>query len=66
MPRRGKNGKPLPAAPDRGAVVAVLRDDKAAYIEKLVSEAPPLTASQRDRLASLLRPTGDGSDADVA
>lgn len=27
----------------------------AAYIEKVVAEAPPLTAAQRDRLAILLR-----------
>lgn len=26
------------------------------YIEKILAEAPPLTAEQRDRLAELLRP----------
>ncbi len=29
----------------------------AAHIERVVAEAPPLTAEQRDRLAGLLRPT---------
>jgi len=28
------------------------------YIARVVSEAPPLTPEQRDRLASLLRPAG--------
>ena len=28
------------------------------YITRVVSEAPPLTPEQRDRLASLLRPAG--------
>lgn len=28
-----------------------------AYIKKVVSEAPPLTDEQRDRIAALLRPT---------
>ncbi len=32
------------------------------YIEKVVSEAPPLTGAQRDRLAVLLR-DGGGPDA---
>lgn len=30
----------------------------AAHIEKVVAEAPPLTAEQRDRLAALLRGGG--------
>lgn len=29
----------------------------AAYVSKTVAEAPPLTSAQRDRIASLLRPT---------
>lgn len=33
----------------------------AAYIEKVVAEAPPLTAEQRDRLAVLLRGGGVGA-----
>ena len=33
------------------------------YIDKLVDEAPPLTAEQRDRLSVLLRPAGGGSNA---
>jgi len=33
----------------------------AAYIERVVADAPPLTAGQRDRLALLLR--SGGSDA---
>ena len=28
------------------------------YVRRLVDEAPPLTPSQRDRLAVLLRPSG--------
>lgn len=41
----------------RGALAA---ERLAAYIEKTVAEAPPLTSAQRDRLALLLRPaTGD-------
>lgn len=28
------------------------------YIARVVSEAPPLTPEQRDRIASLLRPVG--------
>jgi hypothetical protein len=30
-------------------------------IRKIVDGAPPLTAEQRDRLASLLRPSGAGA-----
>lgn len=34
------------------------------YIQKTVDAAPPLTAAQRDRLATLLRPTASaGGDA---
>jgi hypothetical protein len=34
---------------------------KAAYIERLVETAPPLTPEQRDRLATLLRGTPEDS-----
>lgn len=30
----------------------------AQYVEKVVAEAPPLTAEQSDRIAALLRPAG--------
>lgn len=30
----------------------------AAYAEKIISEAPPLTMEQRARISGLLRPTG--------
>lgn len=30
------------------------------YVAKIVDDAPPLTEAQRDRIASLLRPTGGG------
>jgi hypothetical protein len=45
--------------PDAPEVADARRDlaaaNLAAYIEKTVSNAPPLTAEQRDRLALLLR-----------
>lgn len=45
--------------PDDPDLVDARRNLKAArleaYIEKVVAEAPPLTAAQRDRLAVLLR-----------
>lgn len=31
------------------------------YVLKVVSEAPPLTSEQADRIASLLRPAGGGA-----
>ena len=31
------------------------------HIRRVVDQAPPLTAEQRDRLATLLRPTGSGA-----
>jgi hypothetical protein len=31
-----------------------------AYIRRVIDAAPPLTAEQRDRLATLLRPDGGG------
>lgn len=34
-----------------------------AYIDKILSEAPPLTAEQRTRLAELLRPARIDGDA---
>jgi hypothetical protein len=33
----------------------------AAYVSRIVSEAPPLTDAQRDRLAALLAPAGGAS-----
>lgn len=33
----------------------------AQYVEKVVAEAPPLTAEQSDRIAALLRPAGGGA-----
>lgn len=30
------------------------------YVSKVVSEAPPLTTEQADRIAALLRPAGGG------
>ncbi len=45
---------------DVAAVTAARQEHKATaaerYIRRLVDEAPPLTAEQRDRLALLLRP----------
>lgn len=35
----------------------------AAYVEKVVAEAPPLTDAQRDRIATLLRPSKIGGGA---
>lgn len=47
---------------DQHAAVEATRDLAAAkleqYIERIVSEAPPLTSAQRDRLALLLRGGG--------
>lgn len=34
-----------------------------AYVQKVVANAPPLTSSQRDRIAVLLRPARSGGDA---
>ena len=43
-------------------VIEARRDLKAlraeSYVRRLVDEAPPLTPSQRDKLAVLLRPSG--------
>ncbi|EZP62318.1 hypothetical protein [Micrococcus luteus] len=36
---------------------ALAAEKLAAYVSKTVAEAPPLTPAQRDRIASLLRPT---------
>lgn len=33
------------------------------YVEKVVAEAPPLTDEQRDRIATLLRPSKIGGGA---
>lgn len=46
-------------SPDDPIVLEAKRDLRAArlaeYVEKIVAEAPPLTAEQRDRIAGLLR-----------
>lgn len=36
---------------------ALAAEKLAAYVSKTVADAPPLTSAQRDRIASLLRPT---------
>jgi excisionase family DNA binding protein len=33
------------------------------YVRQVVATAPPLTPAQADRIAALLRPTGDGGHA---
>jgi excisionase family DNA binding protein len=33
------------------------------YVRRVVAAAPPLTPAQADRIAALLRPTGDGGRA---
>ena len=43
----------------RQALKAACAED---YTRKLVDDAPPLTAEQRDRLAVLLRPARSGGD----
>jgi len=52
---------------DAVAVVDAQRDlaaaNIAAFVERTVAAAPPLTAEQRDRLALLLRPTASSGDA---
>jgi hypothetical protein len=52
------------AAEDCDAVVEIRREylelKLTDYITRTVDSAPPLTAEQRDRLASLLRPTPAG------
>ena len=35
----------------------------AAYVEKVLAQAPPLTDEQRTKLADLLRPVRQGGDA---
>jgi len=50
-----------PDDPDLLAAKAALRAERLAdYIEKTVAAWPPLTAEQRDRLATLLRPSAGG------
>lgn len=45
-----------PHDPKTGEVAAAFRADRLAeHIERIVHQAPPLTQSQRDRLALLLR-----------
>lgn len=36
-------------------------ENLAAYVSRVVADAPPLTAEQRDRIAALLRPTAGGA-----
>jgi hypothetical protein len=45
-----------PGAADAPTAAGLDDDPLAAYVAHVVAEAPPLTASQRDRLALLLRP----------
>ena len=51
--------------PDDPALVEARRtlaaENLAAYIERVVAEAPPLTSAQRDRIAALLRPIPGGA-----
>jgi hypothetical protein len=53
--------------PDSPDLVTARRDLAAAkleaYVQRVVSEAPPLTSEQRDRLAALLRPIPSGDAA---
>ncbi len=35
------------------------------YIERLIASAPPLSDSQRDKLAELLRPVRTGADPEL-
>jgi hypothetical protein len=51
--RRSRRGD---AAGERAARAAYAEAKLAAYIEKVVSDAPDLTDEQRERLAVLLRP----------
>ncbi|MGO2780089.1 hypothetical protein [Glutamicibacter arilaitensis] len=50
---------------DKGAIESARRDlaaaKLAAYAEKIINEAPPLTMEQRARISGLLRPTGGAS-----
>lgn len=54
-------------APDAPEITAARRElieaKAAAYIEKVLTEAPPLTNEQRTRLAELLRPVRKGGAA---
>jgi len=48
--------------PDDPAVIEARRDlaaeSLAIHVERVIATAPPLTDSQRNRIAALLRPTG--------
>ncbi|MFN8081261.1 MAG: hypothetical protein U0Q19_17020 [Kineosporiaceae bacterium] len=45
---------------------AMAAERLAEHIERVVAQAPPLTAEQRDRLALLLRPSASPSAGDAA
>ena len=51
-------------SPEDAELVSARRDlaaaNLAAYIARVVDAAPPLSPEQRDRIASLLRPTAGG------
>ena len=47
-----------------GVVTAAVADERLSleeHIQRVVEQAPPLSAAQRDRLAALLRPAERGS-----
>lgn len=51
--------------PNDPDLINARRDLRAArlqdYVQKVVAEAPPLTAEQADRIAAILRPAGGGA-----
>jgi hypothetical protein len=55
----------LPPRPDRVKIREQWAAEKAAYIERLVDTAPPLSAEQKDRLVVVLR-TGRTPDGEAA
>lgn len=51
-------------APDDPKITTALRDrDVEEHVRRIVNAAPPLSATQRDRLAVLLRSTAGGAAA---
>jgi hypothetical protein len=59
-PRRAPRARRTRATP-RPAVTAAAGDALAEHIRRLVDAAPPLTSTQRDRLALLLRSSVGGA-----
>jgi hypothetical protein len=53
----------MPQSRHLAAAQAAAAKDYEDYIRKLVDQAPPLTAAQRDRLAVLFRAIGKGISA---